>query len=402
MKKVSLIAGALLAVSGLAYGQEKIGDLYYYLTDDTKTASVSRENMFSTNYSGLTDAAIPEVVVYGDTEYTVTAIGYMAFKNCMTLKTVSMPSTLNVISSSAFYSCTALTSVSVPDAVVSIGESVFANCNRLTSISLGESVSSIGSSAFLSCGITSIVLPEAVKSIGQSAFRDCSSLKEITLPAGVTEVSTYLFMKCVDLESVKMDDGVTKIDEGAFWGCSKLASLQLPSALKTIGKTCFYGCDAITTLTLPENVEMIYAGAFSNMSDLAELISLNPVPPTLEEDTENYPYQELYQNTTLYVPAESLEVYRAADGWKNFNTIQAINDPSVGIGTVIGDGNPGLTVRSGKGTIRVHDLAAGTTIEVYAIGGEKVYGGTCHVLDGLSHGTYVVKASGKTAKVIVQ
>lgn len=99
---------AFAAVADVYADSVKIGSLYYYLNDTDKTASVTYENLFQSNYLNLTEADIPAAVDYEGSEYTVTAIGYLAFKNCRTLKSVSLLETLLKIGESAFYGCEAL------------------------------------------------------------------------------------------------------------------------------------------------------------------------------------------------------------------------------------------------------------------------------------------------------
>ena len=47
-------------------------------------------------------------------------------------------------------------------------------------------------------------------------------------------------------------------------------------------------------------------------------------------------YEVDCSNIPLYVPAESINAYKAAEQWKEFNPIQAIQD-SEGIDDIIGD-----------------------------------------------------------------
>ena len=98
-------------------------------------------------YTG--DIAIPEKVTYYGTTYSVTEIGWTAFKGC-----------------------TGLTSVTIPNSVTEIGEQVFWGCTGLTSVIIGTSVTSIGSYAFKGCtGLTSVTIPNSVTSIGTDAFK---------------------------------------------------------------------------------------------------------------------------------------------------------------------------------------------------------------------------------------
>jgi hypothetical protein len=66
--------------------------------------------------------------------------------------------------------------VIIPDSVTSVGGGAFRNCISLTSVTISDSVTNIGSYAFYSCtNLTSVAIPDSVNSIGESAFSDCTS-----------------------------------------------------------------------------------------------------------------------------------------------------------------------------------------------------------------------------------
>ena len=160
MQKFSTFLLALIACAGTIFADgTKIGDLYYILNVNNKTAEVTyQEEWSSTNYSYLTAINIPESVEYNSVTYSVTSIG-----------------------SNAFESCTGLTSITIPNSVTSIGKLAFDGCSGLTSVTIGNSVTSIGYAAFAYCsGLTSITIPNSVTSIGYAAFSHCSGLTSVT------------------------------------------------------------------------------------------------------------------------------------------------------------------------------------------------------------------------------
>ena len=87
--------------------------------------------------------------------------------------------------------CTALTNIEVNS---NIGKSSFKNCTTLESLVLGTSVKIIGEQAFTGCTtIREIILPEGVEEIGEQAFFGCTSLSEITLPKTLKKISSEVF-----------------------------------------------------------------------------------------------------------------------------------------------------------------------------------------------------------------
>lgn len=93
----------------------------------------------------------------GKNEHTIaisglTSIGRYAFRECSSLKSVTIPNSVTSIGGDAFAYCTRLTSVTIPYSVTSIGSGAFYGCSRLTSVTIGNSVTSIGGYAFADCG----------------------------------------------------------------------------------------------------------------------------------------------------------------------------------------------------------------------------------------------------------
>lgn len=82
---------------------------------------------------------------------------------------------------------------------------------------------------------------------------------------------------------------------------------------------------------------------------------------------------------TLYVPAESIELYRTISPWKEFKNIKATNN-------------------AGIEDIVVDDDNADCPVEVYSIQGVKVGDST----DGLAPGTYIVKQGRSITKQVIQ
>ena len=79
----------------------KIGDIYYYLKINEKTAEV-RRNLLG-YYEG--EIVIPSTVVYKSVEYNVTSIGEYAFNFCKDMTSVTIPNSLTNIGKYAFESC---------------------------------------------------------------------------------------------------------------------------------------------------------------------------------------------------------------------------------------------------------------------------------------------------------
>lgn len=95
---------------------------------------------------------IPSTVTAPDGNlYTVTSVGYQAFRGCANINSVSLPESITEISPQSFTMCVKLSAINLPNSVNSIGYNAFMNCNELHSVTLPNSITSIGFGAFGWC-----------------------------------------------------------------------------------------------------------------------------------------------------------------------------------------------------------------------------------------------------------
>jgi hypothetical protein len=118
-----------------------------------------------------------------------------AFRDCVNLKSLTIPNLITSIEGGTFWECTGLTEITIPNSVTNIGGSAFYGCTGLTEITIPNLVTSIGAQAFYKCsGLTEVTIPELVTSIGNSAFYQCSGLKSITsLATTAPNIGSYTF-----------------------------------------------------------------------------------------------------------------------------------------------------------------------------------------------------------------
>ena len=127
------------------------------------------------------------------------------------------------ISDEAFRDSITLTSITIPDSVTSIGDKAFKYCDALTSITIPDSVTYIGQEAFYNCySLTSVTIPNNVTSIGDKAFYYCTSLTSVTIGDSVTSIGDEIFNRCTALTSVTIGDSITSIGFTAFYNCNSL------------------------------------------------------------------------------------------------------------------------------------------------------------------------------------
>ena len=331
-----LLLLALLATTSLWAEDFSVGGIYYNYLDGNNVAVTYRGNNYGYYYySGA--VTIPETVTYNGTTYSVTSIGNYAFTDCYSLTSITIPNSVTSIGWYAFSGCSSLTSINVDvnnpnycsiDGVLFNKDKTtliqYPIGNTRTEYTIPNSVTSIGEYAFRDCSsLTSITIGNSVTSIGRSAFYDCSSLTSITIPNSVTSIGDYALGYCSSLTSITIPNSVTSIGDYAFWYCSSLTSITIPNSVTSIGSSAFEGCSSLTSITIPKSVTSIGDYAFAYCSSLTTVICEAVEVPELG----GYVFQDTPLSVaTLYVPAESLDDYKAADQWKEFGTILPITE----------------------------------------------------------------------------
>lgn len=138
------------------------------------------------------------------------------------------------------------------------------------------------------------------------------------------------FNRCYSLTSVTIPDSVTSIGEEAFSYCSGLTSVNIPNTVTSIGRSAFYICRSLTSVTIPDSVTSIGNQCFTYCVRLTNITVKATTPPTLGADALTST-----NNCPIYVPAASVNAYKAASGWSTYaSRIQAIG------GIIEDDENP--------------------------------------------------------------
>ena len=129
---------------------------------------------------------------------------------------------------------------------------------------------------------------------------------------------------------------VKNISSGAFQGYANLWSMTLPEGLTTISSSAFSQCTNLLKVTIPSSVTTIGNHTFDHCPNLKEVYNYSAKP----QDINYYTFTNR-ANTRLYVPAGSLELYRAATYWKQFYEIIEMEVSTTGLNEddTVGHGN---------------------------------------------------------------
>ena len=138
---------------------------------------------------------------------------------------------------------------------------------------------------------------------------------------GLTSIPSSAFYSCTSLKSIEIPNSVTSIDSEAFYNCDSLTSIEIPNSVTSIGYNAFFSCSSLASITIPNSVTSIGNSAFQYCTSLASVTVEATNPPTLG----NTVFNNTHANLVIYVPAESVDTYKAASGWSTYaDKIQAI------------------------------------------------------------------------------
>lgn len=233
--------------------------LHYLINDVYGTGFVI--NKYDNYYDGRVNVVELEYS-YSDREDViipngVTSIGADAFFHCDTIKTATIPASVESFNgyNALQYSCS------------------FDGCYNLTTVYFEK-----GSKLKVLVGLNDcpklekIVLPEGLAEIGSflwdvSAFEQCPSLKSITIPKSVTGIQKGSFSGCVNLSELKFENNSVIDTIDGFNDCTSLKSVDIPDGVTQI--TGFQGCTNLKSITIPGSVT--YMNAFSGCKNISEI-----------------------------------------------------------------------------------------------------------------------------------
>lgn len=299
------------------FADVEIGGINYSLDTQNRRATVVSKKPL---YSG--DIVIPESFEYDNVRYRVAKIGVGAFRDCEQLTSIQAKS-IDTICNVAFVGCTALKSVDFDNNRVSyIGSYAFQYCESLTSFVLPWSMEEISAGILFGCAALKKVTVSShgvnfVK-IGSYAFGFCRNLEEIDLETGysrIKDIEGAAFSHCSSLTSFQMPYYIDTISPMVFDSCVSLSSINL-SSIQYIGESAFQNCLGLTELKLSSALFELGDLAFAGCKNIASISCAATTPPTCGWEV----FDGVSVSTiTPEVPIASVNSYRVANTWKDFN-----------------------------------------------------------------------------------
>lgn len=180
--------------------------------------------------------------------------------------------------------------------------------DSIMTIDLPQSLTSIGRNAFYGCEYASLItIPDSVVWVGQYALS--STMWYDWQPEGPIYAgkALYAYTTAIQGDSIVIDEGTVSISPSVFYRYTTYPatawkfSITIPSSMSVIGKQAFKDCYLTSITCFAEE------------------------PPTCEAQV----FYGVSKRTPVYVPASAIDDYKAADQWKEFLNIYAIDSTNV-------------------------------------------------------------------------
>jgi len=255
------------------------------------------------------------ITIPNTVKYTTKNSGGNEFSYCRCLKCVIFPSTSDITSLRSYMFLRSLVKiVSMTKKMTSIESGSFQYEYVIEKIGIPSSVTEIKSYAFQEArSLEKIYLP-AVGSIGSYCFQQCDNLQEFSAPNITEDLKTYTFDGCIRLKHIAFLSTTTTIKSYVCRNCKSLESITIPNTVTTIESYAINSCYSLKTVTIPATVTSIAGNAFQYNYSVEEYHVLPTTPPTMGTQV----FGAASQPKVIYVPAASLETYKAASGWSTY------------------------------------------------------------------------------------
>lgn len=258
------------------------------------------------------------------------------FRQATGLKYITLPPSVKELGARAFDACSNVDRINGLENVTKFNhcslQSTFAvnssmNINTLNIEKLNGSGSfnNLTHSEYI---IKNIVIKDGVTQILTSAFNANYHIENITIPNTVTSIGNNAFAECKEIRRINSDkDGIinipnsiTSIGNSAFVVGNKIyneyiTEINIPDSVTTIGEWAFAYYTKCNTLNIGSGITSIGKDAFNYVGNDVDKFTMTCkalTPPTWDG------YLNSVEDITIYVPSESVDTYKAANGWKKY------------------------------------------------------------------------------------
>ena len=225
----------------------------------------------------------------------ITEIKPLTFFGCASIKSITIPETVETIGEGAF-SGTSIEELVLPEGVTLIERSAFGNNKALKSVTFPSTLKGVDYYAFeFSDNINYVNFTGTVNQWVRIGFASDTSnpvfhaknlhingeLLEDAVIENVERIGSYAFINCEALKNVYIGDGVKAIGGQSFMNCLNLETVDLPASLQNSYHKSFWGCTGLKRVnyrgTVDEWVMIDFSEETSNPVRNSHNLYLNDV-----------------------------------------------------------------------------------------------------------------------------
>ena len=250
MKRFFLLWCLSMVILHVSAYDFEVDRIYYNILPDGLSVEVTVGDEKYNVYGDQSDIVIPEKVGYNGKQYTVTAIGSIAFCNCGDMGTIDLPATINTFGSSAFYGCH-FKKVFIHDLTA------YCNIDNKGTMPPFYNYHNDSTNGMVKYASGLLLL-------NNEPVKDLS-----TLDNRCKQIPDYAFYGLSTLEDATLPDSVGSIGKLAFYYCKKLKKISIGNKVKTLDKNNgFEGCKTLKTIIFRDGENAVTLGyhLFANCS----------------------------------------------------------------------------------------------------------------------------------------
>ena len=158
-----------------------------------------------------------------------------AFRNLLSLQTISIPKKITQIEGNPFMGCKSLVSINVAN-----GNTTYDSrdgCNAIIDSKKGK----------LIAGCTLTHIPHDIETIGDFAFYGTYNASVLEIPVNIQHIGRYAFANLSSLKTLYLPTNMKTVEDHAFAGCSQLEYVDMPRSILSVSSTAFNGCNKLHT-----------------------------------------------------------------------------------------------------------------------------------------------------------
>lgn len=290
------------------------------------------------------------------------AIGEGAFAG-LPIEELDLPSGLNRIGPYAFYGCGALRRVEMSSTSVdTLPEMCFYGCESLTILGLPAGIYTVGRKALSGCRVEELNLP-SLREAGDYAFAKMPELRSITLSSKARLGEGCLFGNGL-LEKIS---GTLLSDRDLVAGQSAARDILGRIGGEMIGEGAYAGISA-DSVVFASGIQKVCENAFRDAGGLRKVVA-SACGSMVPEYEPGAFYGCDTSGIDLYVEIGTEELWRSAEGWKEFNIIGRES----GVDDIPATAGGAVRISLRNGILALTSSATIENVEVYSTDGMMLY-----------------------------